>query len=192
MPRWQPDALERLQAAAFDLFDEQGYDRTTVAQITRRAGLTQRSFYNHFADKRELLFGLGGRFQEAVVRGVADGGPAPALDLVVRALQAAGQEVFEPRREAVIRRQAVVDRHPELRERESGKRAALAEAVAAALIRRGVDPGAASLAAGAGMLVQQSAFSSWRRPGERRPLAVLLAESLATLRTAVGADAPHG
>ncbi len=73
MPRWAPDGFERLQAAAFDLFIERGFERTTVAEIAQRAGLTQRTFFNHFADKREVLFGLSAQFQDEVVEELAPG-----------------------------------------------------------------------------------------------------------------------
>ena len=59
MPRWEGDAAGRLERAALELFDERGFDRTTVSQIAKRAGLNERSFYRYFSDKREVLFGGG-------------------------------------------------------------------------------------------------------------------------------------
>ena len=193
MPRWEPDGVGRLQAAAFELFAEQGFERTTVAEIARRAGLTRRTFFNHFADKREVLFGLGSEFQQEVVREIAAGADAlPPLDVVVRALQAASEEMFEGRRAAVARRQEIIDANPELQERELGKRAALTDAVAAALRARGLDPETALLAAGAGMLVQQTAVRRWTRPAESRPLRELLPEALRSLRTVSAQTADQG
>lgn len=183
MPRWKPDGYERLQAAAFDLFDEQGFDRTTVAEIAQRAGLTQRTFFNHFADKREVLFGMGSEFQERIVVEIAGcDASVPPLDAVVRALQAADDAMFEGGRTAVARRHDIVDANPELRERELGKQATLTTAVAGALQARGLDPDAAHLAAQAGMLVQEAAIRRWTRPGETRPLRDLLPETLQSLR----------
>jgi hypothetical protein len=70
MARWEPNARERLERAALALFAEHGYDATTVAQIADRAGLTKSTFFRHFADKREVLFGgqdfLAGVFSEAI------------------------------------------------------------------------------------------------------------------------------
>ena len=132
MPRWKPDAAERLQLAALELFDEQGFERTTVAEITQRAELTQRTFFNHFADKREVLFGMSSELQQEVVREVAaSAGSSPPLDAVLRALEVVADKMFESRRAVVARRHAVIAANPELQERELGKNAALTEAIAA-------------------------------------------------------------
>jgi AcrR family transcriptional regulator len=186
MPRWKPDAVERLQNAALELFDEQGFERTTVAEIVQRAGLTQRTFFNHFPDKREVLFGLSSELQREVIREVAAGGDTlPPLDAVVRALEVVADKMFENRRAVVTRRYAVVAANPELQERELGKNAALTEAIAAVLRARCGDPETAFLAAGAAMLVQQAAFRQWTRPGETRTLRDLLPDALHSLRTTV-------
>ena len=187
MPRWKPDAVERLQTAALELFEEQGFERTTVAEIVQRAGLTQRTFFNHFADKREVLFGLSSELQQEVIREIAAGdGTLSPLDAVVRALDVVADKLFENRRAAVTRRYAVVAANPELRERELGKNAALTEAIAAELQARGSDPETAFLVAGAAMLAQQAAFREWTRPGETRTLRDLLPDALHSLRAAVG------
>ena len=186
MPRWEPDGFERLQAAAFGLFAEQGFERTTVAEIARRAGLTQRTFFNHFADKREVLFGLSAEFQRVVVSEIAAcGNQAAPLDAVVRALQAAAVSMFEERRAAVIRRHEIIDANPELQERELSKGAALTDAIAAALRAGGLDSETALLTASAGMLVQQTAMRAWTQPAESRSLEELLLEALRSLRTAI-------
>ena len=193
MPRWEPDGVGRLQAAAFELFAEQGFERTTVAEITRRAGLTRRTFFNHFADKREVLFGLGSEFQQEVVREIAAcADTLPPLDAVVRALQAASDTMFEGRRATVARRQEIIDANPELQERELSKRAALTDAIAAALHTRGLDPETALLTASAGMLVQQTAMRRWTQPAESRPLRELLSDALRSLRTVSVQTADQG
>jgi len=186
MPRWKPDAVERLQTAALELFDEQGFERTTVAEIVQRAGLTQRTFFNHFPDKREVLFGLSSELQQEVIREIAAGGDTlPPLDAAVRALEVVADKMFENRRAVVTRRYAVVAANPELRERELGKNAALTEAIAAVLRARCGDPETAFLAAGAAMLVQQAAFRQWTQPGETRTLRDLLPDALHSLRATV-------
>lgn len=188
MPRWEPDGFERLQSAALELFAEQGFERTTVAEIAGRAGLTPRTFFNHFADKREVLFGLSSDYQQAVVRGIADcADDLSPLDAVVHALRAATDATFEHRRDVALRRHAIVDANRELRERELGKQAALTDAVAAALRARGVDPDTAFLAAGAAMLVQQGAFQKWAQAAGTRPLREFLLDALDALRLTVGA-----
>jgi AcrR family transcriptional regulator len=188
VPRWEPDALERLEGAALELFAEQGFERTTVAEIARSAGLTQRTFFNHFTDKREVLFRLSAGFQDSVVGEIdACADDVPPLDAVVGGLRAAGGSTFEQRRDAVVRRTAIVEANPDLRERDLAKRAALSDAIAAALSARGVAPETALLIAGTGMLVHQAAVRRWMQPAERRPLEALLNEALAALRATVGA-----
>jgi AcrR family transcriptional regulator len=186
--RWEPDGVGRLQAAAFELFAEQGFERTTVAEIAERAGLTKRTFFNHFADKREVLFGPGSELQrEIVTREIAASADTlPPLDAVVRGLQAAADTMFEGRRAAVTRRREIIDANPELQERELSKRAALTDAIAAALHARGLDSGAALLTARVGVLVHQTAMQSWTQPAENRPLRELLSDALLSLRTIVG------
>src|SRR5687767_8342580 len=141
MPRWKPDAPERLQTAALELFDQQGFERTTVAEIVQRAELTQRTFFNHFADKREVLFGMSSQLQREIVGEIEAGDDTlPPLDAVVRALEVVAERMFENRRAVVARRHAVIAANPELLERELGKNAALTEAIADALHARCGDP----------------------------------------------------
>jgi AcrR family transcriptional regulator len=186
MPRWRPDAVERLQTAALELFDEQGFERTTVAEIVQRAGLTQRTFFNHFADKREVLFGLSSDLQQEIIREIsASEDTLLPLDAVVRALGVVADKMLEDRRAVVTRRYAVVAVNPELQERELGKNAALTEAIAAVLHARYGDQESAFLAAGAAMLAQQAAFRKWTRPGETRALRDLLLDALHSLRATV-------
>jgi len=172
-----------------ELIAEQGFERTTVAEVAARAGLTSRTFFNHFADKREVLFGLSSGFQREVVIGIAAcRAAAPPLDAVVHALQAAADTMFEGRRDAVTHRHKLIDANPELQERELSKGAALTAAIAAiaaALHTRGLDPETALLTAGAGMLVQQTAMQRWTQPAESRPLRELLSDALHSLRTTV-------
>ena len=189
MPRWEPDGVERLQSAALELFDAQGFERTTVAEIAERAGLTQRTFFNHFADKREVLFGLSSGFQQEVVRAIdACADTVSALDAVVGALEATADSMFEERRAAVVRRHGIMNANPELQERELSKAAALTDAIAAALRERGLDGETARLAANAGMLVQQTAIHRWTQPGESRSLRELHRHALRSLRMAVGQE----
>src|SRR5262249_10304027 len=117
MARWEPNALERLRAAALELFDERGDDRTNGGDIDARAGLTERTFFRYFTDKREVLFSGSEELEMLIVSGVAS---APetmsALEVVVQAL-AASSPVFETRRAHARKRQALIAAHAELRER---------------------------------------------------------------------------
>src|SRR6516165_8453447 len=118
MGRWEPDSRGRLQEAALALFSERGFDQTTAAQIAARAGVTERTFFRHFADKREVLFGGSELLKERIVRGVA-GAPADEgpLEAVARGLDAAASMLGEFRRDLSAQRHAVIAANPELRER---------------------------------------------------------------------------
>lgn len=185
MPRWEPDGVDRLQAAALELFAGQGFERTTVAEIAQRAGLTSRTFFNHFTDKREVLFGpLADMQRETVTREIA-ACPAelPPLEAVVCGLQAAGDTLWEERRAAVKLRREVIDANPDLQERELRKSAALIDALAGALRARGVDADTALLSARAGVTVQQTAMQKWTQSDENRALREFLSDALHSLRT---------
>ncbi len=118
MGRWKPDSRGRLQEAALALYSERGFDQTTAAQIATRAGLTERTFFRHFADKREVLFGGSALLQDRIVAGVADAPPtASPLDAVSRGLDAAAAFLGQFRRDLSRQRQIVIAANPELRER---------------------------------------------------------------------------
>jgi AcrR family transcriptional regulator len=187
MPRWEPDAVGRLQEAAFQLFSEQGFDHTTVAEIAQRAGLTERTFFNHFAAKREVVFGpLTERQREIAASAIAACDDAvPPLDAVVHGLQVADKDLEQLRSESTRRRE-VIDAAPELQEREVAKLAALTAAIAAALRDRGLDADTALFIARAGVLIEQTAEHRWTQPGETRSLHDLLADALASLRGMFG------
>jgi len=160
MSRWEPNAPGRLQQAAFELYTERGYDQTTVAEIAARAGLTERTFFRHFADKREVLFGGGDRFRATLVDPVDAAPPsATPLEAVVAGIEAAGS-VF-PALELVRGRQALILANPELQERELIKLASLATSLGEALRRRGVPDTAAQLAAETGVTVLRIALTRW-------------------------------
>jgi AcrR family transcriptional regulator len=161
MVRWEPNARGRLGQAAFELFTERGFEQVTVAEIAERAGLTERTFFRYFADKREVLFAGSAAFQGLFVSTVESAPDAAApIDAVAAALYAAAAQFME-QPAGVRRRQAIITAHPELRERELIKLAAVGAAVADALRRRGVGDPAASLSAEAGLAVFRIAFERW-------------------------------
>jgi AcrR family transcriptional regulator len=180
--RWEPNARGRLEQAALELFEERGFEQTTVAEIAERAGLTKRTFFRHFADKREALFGNGEAFQDLFVTAAAGAGEsATPLEAVALSLQAAGA-MLQERHAFARRRWAVIATNPELQERELVKLASVAGGLAAALRERGVDEPAASLTAEAGIAVFRVAFERWVAEGNERPLPDLISESLDALR----------
>ena len=187
MSRWEPNARGRLEQAAMDLFIERGFEQVTVAEIAGRAGLTERTFFRYFADKREVLFWGQDALRELLVDAVAGtpGSVAP-IDAVAAALEAAGA-VLQERREYARRRQAVIAANTGLRERELIKLASLASALAGALRRRGVTGPAASLTAEAGIAVFKIAFERWVSEAGEADLPRLIRASLDDLRTVTAA-----
>jgi AcrR family transcriptional regulator len=182
MGRWEPDAPGRLAKAAMALYAEQGFERTTVAEIAARAGLTERTFFRHFADKREVLFYGMEMLRDLLVRAVADApASATAMDAVGAAFQAAGS-VLQESPERVRMRNAIVSANAELRERELIKLAALAAAVAGALRDRGIPETAASLAAETGVAVFKVAFERWAGDPAQHDLAGIFGELVDELR----------
>lgn len=165
MARWEPNARERLALAALELFAERGYENTTVIDIAQRAGLTKSTFFRHFQDKREVLFGDG--TLNGLVAGAIAAAPATAtpLEAVAHALDAVGREVFtQARREYGARRQAVIAANPELQEREALKGLGLIASMADALKGRGISDMTASVAAELGALAWKIAYERWRDP----------------------------
>ena len=170
MARWEPDSRGRLEAAAFELYRDHGFDRTTVAEIAERAGVTERTFFRHFADKREILFSGAAVLQSLLVDAVieAPGGASPFAAVRV-ALEAAGA-YFDDRRQFARQRQAIIQGSEELRERELIKLATLAAALADALRRRGVADREAALTGEVAIAVFRVAFESWVGDDEQTSL----------------------
>ena len=165
-----------------ELYGERGFEQTTVAEIAERAGLTERTFFRHFADKREVLFAGAGALEELLVSTVAN---APDLltpiDAAAAGIEAAGAVIQEggdlPRQ-----RQAIIAGSGELQERELIKLASLAAALADALRQRGVAEPAASLAAETAIAVFRIAFERWINETGQRDLPQLIRDSLEELK----------
>lgn len=185
MTRWQPDARGRLAQAAMELYLERGFGQTTVAQIAERAGVTERTFFRYFADKREMLFDGSAHLQQLMVDAVA-GAPAGAdpLEAVGAALDAVGAVFVDL--DYSRTRQLVIDSDASLQERELIKRERLATAVTEALRARNIPEPAASLTAHAGIGVFHVAFVSWIAPGSTRSYADIARALLAELRVITG------
>lgn len=180
MVRWEPNARERLERAALDLFVEVGFAEATVPQITARAGLTTRTFFRHFPDKREVLFAAAAELPGLVARLMAD---APVsltpIQLVERGLEIVAATRFEGNRDYLRTRRAVVHADAGLRERELRKSAVLAEAIEREFVLRGVDKRTATLTAQVAVTVLNMSVDRWldldeeqppRRAGPRQPL----------------------
>jgi len=190
MVRWQPDASLRLQQAALSLYAERGFDATTVAEIAERAGLTKRTFFRYFADKREVLFLGSSELRELFVNATAAAPPsATPIEAALAAGLGAAGAMFAERQEFARQRQAIIAANPELQERELIKLSSMAEAIAAALRGRGVADQAAILAAQTAMTIFQVAFARWVDQPDPTALPRLISESLEELQ-ALTAPAP--
>jgi AcrR family transcriptional regulator len=182
MGRWLPDARVRLQEAALALYGERGYEETTVAEIAERAGLTKRTFFRYFTDKREVLF-WGSQLLEQQMVAAIEAAPAAAspLGLIGAALDAAAVR-FEEVREYAGLRHRIITSSPELQERELIKAASLSAAMARALRARGIGDTAADLAALTGTTVMHVAFVQWVGDPDQAPFAQIARDALAQLR----------
>ena len=183
MSRWEPDAKGRLGQAAIELYVERGFEQTTVADIAERAGLTERTFFRHFADKREVLFAGQEDFQAMFITAVEN---APMDASPLQAAEAglyAAAETFEPRRPWSVERNRVITANPGLQERELIKLAHLKTAIAATLRDRGVGEPAASLTAESAVSVFHVAFQAWVGDDNTLTFSEIARRSLASLKS---------
>lgn len=184
--RWQPDARARLERAAISLFTEQGFAATTVPQITARAGLTTRTFFRYFADKREVFF-AGDEIPALARRLIAE---APITDspmtVVVDGLRRVAEARFEGRRAEFRLRSAIIDSDDSLRERDLRKRAVLVEAVRSGFADRGVDAVTAAVVADLAVTTLSIALEQWLATDDDRPLVEHIYAVLETVRSIQG------
>ena len=185
MPRWDPDAPARLLQAGMGLYFERGYDDVTVAEIAERAGLTKRTFFRHFADKREIPFAGAAAFAASVVAAMAaTAADVPPVEVAVGALAEGSVELARWAEHAAARRDLVAS-STDLWERELSKRDALAVAMAGVLRDRGVDPLPATLAAQAAVAAFTAGYDRWVDGGATGDLPSLVRATLTDLRRAV-------
>lgn len=168
--------------AAVELFAERGFEQTTAGDIAERAGVTERTFFRHFADKREVLFDGSGTMAKTTHDAIlaAPAGFSP-LDLALVGIDAAGG-LLEDRRDHAVRRSRIIAANPSLQERELLKLATMADSTADALRTRGVAEPTASLAAHSAVTVFQVAFADWVSTEEPPGFAACVAKAAAALR----------
>ena len=188
MSRWAPNARERLETAALDLFVENGYEETTVAQIAERAGLNRATFFRHFADKREVLFGGEDVLAELFAEGIRAASPDAALTECLQAAFAAAEVAMTPQqRTKAAQRVLVVAANTEVQERGLLKHARIARAIGTTLRERGVDELTARLGAEVGMLAFSIAVERWMRSDNDEPFPVHAAAALSDLQVRAAA-----
>ena len=181
MGRWEPGARERLVVAAVDLFTEQGYDATTVAQIAERAGVTKSTFFRHFPDKRELLVAGQETLSRLLAEGIAEApGDASPLEAVAAGLVRASTAMGLVSRDLGPRLRAAVAASAELQERDALKSVSLAAAMTTALVARGVPGPTAALAGELGLLAFKRGYAAWSQ-GDRDAQGELAGYILAAL-----------
>jgi AcrR family transcriptional regulator len=182
MPRWAPNTQERLVQAALDLYTEQGYERTTVPEIADRVGVTSRTYFRHFPDKREVLFASGNAIREAIVAATTEALESqPPYEAVLTGV-AAGRDVFQSR-EFAQRREAVIATSEELQERELIKLASISAALRTLLVDAGCDDATARMTADAGVAVFVEATRRWQA-GDDGPFEELVDDAAQLLRRA--------
>jgi AcrR family transcriptional regulator len=187
MSRWKPDAEGRLTKAAITLFDERGYDATTVAEIAATAGLTKRTFFRYFSDKREVLFNGSRELQACWIGGIEAAPLAAGPMAAVCAGLDEVAELFAGRLPFARMRSRIIAANPELQERELIKLQSLAGAIKAALVARGLPLNAAILAAQSGVTVFHVAFARWVEQDDPAAFRRLIGESLEELRSVTAA-----
>ncbi|AGZ40212.1 TetR/AcrR family transcriptional regulator [Actinoplanes friuliensis] len=192
MARWEAGARERLVLAAVDLFTEQGYDTTTVAQIAERAGVTKSTFFRHFPDKRELLVAGQEALSRLLSEGITDApGDASPLEAVAAGLERASEAMGPMNRELAPRLKAAIASSAELQERDALKSVSLAAAMTSALVARGVPGPTAALAGELGLLAFKRGYAVWSE-GDRAPEDQLAPHALAALDELRAASASLG
>ncbi len=192
MARWEPGARERLVVAAVDLFTEQGYDATTVAQIAERAGVTKSTFFRHFPDKRDILVAGQQTLSQLLADGIA-GAPVGAspLEAVAAGLERVSSAMGPMNRELGPRMKAAVAASAELQERDALKSVGLAAVMTTALLARGVTDPTAHLAAELGLLAFKRGYAEWSE-GDRDAQDELAQYTLAALDELRAASASLG
>jgi len=182
MSRWEPNARGRLERAAYELFRDCGYDQTTVADIAKRAGLTERTFFRHYADKREVLFGGAGDLNAELARTLDGVSPElPAIEAVRAAVEAISA-AMHGRLPIARERQRIIATHPDLQERDLIKRSTMTASLERGLLRRNVPEPAASLAAEIGIAVFYSGFARWLSDPAERELIEIVRERFDELK----------
>jgi AcrR family transcriptional regulator len=190
MSRWEPNTVERLQHAAMTLFQERGYSDVTIADIAEHAGLTKRTFFNHFPDKREVLFAGAAALEEQVHRSILESdSEQSAIDVAISALASAGETLSRYAEVAHLRRDIIAS-SPELEERSLIKMASLARTIAAGLVARDPHVANATLVADSAVNVFGTAYAEWP-DSPASPFPDLMHKVLAELKTAIGAPSPR-
>ncbi|MCY1715565.1 TetR family transcriptional regulator [Microbacterium sp. SL62] len=174
MARWAPDTRERLREAAMQLFAERGFDATTVPDIVERAGVTRRTFFRHFGDKREVFFGddeIPRLAAEMLAAAPADSSP---FEIAWAGFQSLATDRFEPRRDEIVAARRLIEAEPALRERDLQKQADLRAVLVEGYRARGIESLQARVLAGVAVELLQTALEQWAADVTGTPLRAYL------------------
>lgn len=191
MPRWEHGSEDRLKSAAIALFEEQGFENTSVVEIARRARVTTRTFFRYFPDKKEVLFAGADDLRVALVDQIIQApNVTEPLKLVVEVLARFDWEQLGSR-DTQRRRRAVIAASPELLERDLIKNRQVGVEMADALRRRGVEGLTADLAAHVGIEIFYAAYALWIEGDGKNGLPAISDEVLLRLATIMPTKSPH-
>ncbi|GAA2927105.1 TetR family transcriptional regulator [Microbacterium luteolum] len=187
--RPKASSRETLAEAACELFLERGYDATSVADITQRAGVSRSSFFNYFTSKSDVLWsGVDERIGHAITSLESLG--RLATGDAVRGILLLVVRDFEPDPLALALRNAAAMGLEEELVRDTGLRLArLSTAVARAASASGVDVVRADILGAAHAAAVLSSLRVWAEhgAGQGTPEAVLL-RALGTIHDLPWAD----
>jgi AcrR family transcriptional regulator len=185
MPRWEYGSEDRLRNAAIELFDEQGFEKTSVIEIAQRARVATRTFFRYFSDKREVLFAEAEGLRSVLVESILQAPDVKEpLQLVIGVLAQFDWEGLGSR-DSQRQRHAVIVANPDLLERDLIKHHSIAVGFTEALCQRGVDVDVARLAASVGTEVFFTAYRQWLEVGETADLSTLSERAMSRLATIV-------
>jgi AcrR family transcriptional regulator len=188
MGRWAPGVAGRLRDAAIELFSVDGFDLVTVEQIAAAAGVTQRTFFRYFPTKEDVLFAEGDDIVAELRTGLAAAPRTASPATMLLAAMTSLAEALEPRRNENRRRAHIIRSVAALRERELLKQHYIALELVDEFVSRGIPRPRASMLAGVGMVVFQSAHSAWVTDRARTTLAARIEVGLREIGIDLNAD----
>lgn len=152
--------LASLLEAGLDLFERQGYEQTTVAEIARAAGVTEMTFFRYFAAKEHLL--LDDPYDPALTAAIAaEPTEHPPFLRAVRGIRAAWRGLPEPEAPVVRRRVRIAASTPALRGAVWRSTGNTERAIVEQLVADGAAPDVARVAAASVLAALVAGLFSW-------------------------------
>lgn len=172
--RPRSSSREVLSEAATELFLEQGYDATSVSDITRRAGVSRSSFFNYFSAKSDVLWSGFDQQADAGIALLREGLP------VAEALTAIGRGLAPDALALAITHADAMGIAAELDRDRAVRQFRLQREIASRLVHDGMPELAAQVRGGALSAAVLAAVWAWAdRTASGRPLVELLETAIA-------------